>query len=119
MKLRQYMLLAASVCAELWLMSPAFAQEVGERQTREEWQAQVERARQRVEQIRREGTFVDQENQSPQVIAKETARRALNDEDLLPGDVVSTENGFLRFDGVSPDDKRIFSPVDPASNHGK
>ena len=119
MKLRQHTLLVIPVCAPLWLLSPAFAQEDADRQTREEWQAQVERARQRVEQIRREGTFVDQETQSAQEAAKATARRALNDEELRPGDVVSTENGFLRFDGLAADDKRIFSPVAPQLNHGR
>jgi hypothetical protein len=119
MKLRQHIVLVTAVCVELWLISPAFTQEDTDRQTREEWQAQVERARQRVEQLRREGAFVDQENESAEDAAKETARRTLEDEELRAGDVVSTEKGFLRFDGLSPDEKRIFSPVDPQLNHGK
>jgi septal ring factor EnvC (AmiA/AmiB activator) len=119
MKLRQHIVLVTAVCTQLWLISAAFTQEDADRQTREEWQAQVERARQRVEQIRREGAFVDQESESVQEAARATARRALEDEELRAGDVVSTENGFLRFDGLSADDKRIFSPVEPASNHGK
>lgn len=79
---------------------------------------QVDRARQRVEQIRREGKFVDHENQPRQESAKEPARRALDDEDLRKGDVVSTESGFLRFEGILPDNRRVFSPVDPGLAHG-
>lgn len=111
MNFRSHMLLI-SVCAQIW--SPAFAQEESGTQSREEWQAQVERSRQRVEQIRREGKFVDEGPSSEAVareIDREIARRALDDEDLRPGDLVSTDRGLLRFEGVTPDNKRIFTAV--------
>lgn len=114
MKLSAILLISA--CAQLWVCFPGFAQEDGDNLTREEWQAQVDRARQRVEQIRRDGKFVDQEDQSPQEIDREIAKRALDDEDLRPGDVVSTASGFVRFEGLSPDNKRIFVPVDAGLN---
>jgi hypothetical protein len=109
-------ILLISVCAQLWLSVPGFAQEDADNLTREQWQAQVDRARQRVEQIRREGKFVDQEEPSPQEIDREIAKRALDDEDLRPGDVVSTASGFVRFEGLSPDNKRVFIPVDAGLN---
>jgi phytoene/squalene synthetase len=108
---------AVSVCASLWLAAPAFAQEDVDKTARDEWQAQVDRARQRVEQIRREGRFVDDEKQSPQQAAREMLTRSLDDEDLRPGDIISTERGFLRFEGVSSDNKRIFVKIDAGFNH--
>jgi hypothetical protein len=120
MSFGRHKLVIIAAYAQLWLLgSPVLADEDEATQTREEWQAQVERARQRVEQIRREGTFVDQEAESEQENAKETSRRALDDEALRAGDIVSTENGFVRFDGLAPDDKRVFSPVAPRLDHGK
>ena len=89
---------AVSVCAPLWLAAPTFAQEDVDKTARNEWQAQVDRARQRVDQIRREGSFVDEETQSPQQAAREMLTRSLDDEDLRPGDIISTEHGFLRFE---------------------
>ena len=82
MKLSAILLISA--CARLSMCSPASAQEDGDNLTREQWQAQVDRARQRVEQIRREGKFVDQDEPSPQEIDREIAKRALDDDDLRP-----------------------------------
>jgi hypothetical protein len=113
MKFRSCTLLVP-VCAHIWLLNPAFAQEEASTQTREEWQAQVERSRQRVEQIRREGKFVDK-GPSPEAVTREIdseiSRRALDDEDLRPGDLVSTNRGLLRFEGVTRDNSRIFTAV--------
>jgi hypothetical protein len=111
------MLLAVSVCAPLWLGVATFAQEDVDKIARDEWQAQVNRARQRVEQIRREGRFVEQEQQSPQEASRELLTRVLEDEDLRPGDIVSTESGFLRFEGISSDNKRIFVKIEAGLNH--
>ena len=119
MKFRRLILLVILVGVKSWMLSAAFAQQDEDQSAREEWQAQVDRARQRVEQIRREGKFVVQENQPGQESAKELARRALDDEDLRKGDVVSTESGFLRFEGILPDNRRVFSPVDPGLGLGK
>jgi phytoene/squalene synthetase len=102
------MLLAVAVFALLWPNAQAFAQEDVDKNAKEEWQAQVDRARQRVEQIRREGKFVEKKEQSQQESARQMLARGLDDEDLRPGDIVSTENGFLRFEGISADNKRIF-----------
>jgi hypothetical protein len=110
------LILVITFCAQFWVCFPGFAEEDGDNLTKEEWQAQVDRARQRVEQIRREGKFVDQEDQSRQEIDREIAKRALDDEALRPGDVVSTESGFVRFEGLTPDNKRIFVPVDTGLN---
>jgi phytoene/squalene synthetase len=111
------MLLAVAVCALLWPNAQAFAQEDVDKNAKEEWQAQVDRARQRVEQIRREGKFVEQEEQSQQEAARQMLARGLDDEDLRPGDIVSTENGFLRFEGISADNKRIFVQTVPGLKH--
>jgi hypothetical protein len=98
---------------------PGFSQTDGARTEREEWLAEVDRARQRVDKIRKEGSFVDDERETVAEAIKERTRRALADEDLRPGDLVSTEGGFVRFEGISPDSKRIFTPVDPQPRHQK
>jgi hypothetical protein len=71
MKFRRLILLVILVSAKSWMLSPAFAQQDEDQSAREEWQARVDRARQRVEQIRRGGKFVDQESQPRQESAKE------------------------------------------------
>jgi hypothetical protein len=71
MKFRRLVLLVILVGAKSWMLSPAFAQQDEDQSAREEWQARVDRARQRVEQIRRGGKFVDQESQPRQESAKE------------------------------------------------
>jgi hypothetical protein len=105
--------LAGLVSAFLFSNGPAFCQDEDGLIARKEWQAQVDRSRQRVDQIRREGTFIYQEQETSQEEIREQINRALDDDGLRPGDVVSTNDGFLRFEGTSPDNKRIFSPLKP------
>jgi hypothetical protein len=47
---------------------------------------------------------VEQKEQFQQEAARQMLARGLDDEDLRPGDIVSTENG----EGISADNKRIF-----------
>jgi hypothetical protein len=102
----------ACLIACLCPIGPAFSQDESDLGTREEWQARVDRARDRVEQIRKGGSFVYEDREVLREAIKERTNRALDDEDLRPGDFISTGGGFLRFEGISPDGKRVFSPVD-------
>jgi hypothetical protein len=72
-----------------------FSQDDGARTERKDWQARVDRARQRVEKLRKEGSFVPDEQESFSEAIKERTIRALDDEDLRPGDLVSTKAVFF------------------------
>lgn len=78
----------------------------GPEMSRAEWQAQLKASRERADLMRRErkGGYVDQAP-SPDDIAEEASRRVLEDDSLLPGDVVSTRRGLFRFQGA-PDRER-------------
>jgi hypothetical protein len=88
------------------------------RLSREHWLADVEAARQRIERMRREGKSFVPAGASADEEVEDMSRRALEDESLRAGDVISTSRGLFRYKGSSgnrrrPDD---FVPVDePAS----
>ena len=73
--------------------------------SREEWQAQIRADRERSQLIRRERRFLVPQPPTPEELAEEASRRVLEDDDLRPGDVVSTNRGLFRYQGV-PDRQR-------------
>jgi len=77
--------------------------------SRAEWQAEIKASRERADQMRRERRSFIPQAPTPQEIAAEASRRALEDDSLLPGDIVSTERGLYQFRGAldrerKPDD---------------
>ena len=73
--------------------------------SREEWQARVEAARQRLDLMRREGRSFIPEPPTPDEIAEEASKQVLGDDSLRRGDIVSTNRGLFRFQGL-PDKER-------------
>ena len=70
----------------------------------EDWQAQVKASRPRAEAMRREHrSFAVQPTMEE--IAERNSRTILEDDSLLPGDVISTNRGLFQFRG-SPDGNR-------------
>ena len=72
--------------------------------SREEWQAHVKAARERLGQMRRERKSFVAPPPSQDEIAEAASKRVLED-DLRSGDIVSTKAGLFRFRG-SPDRER-------------
>jgi hypothetical protein len=73
--------------------------------SREQWQAQIKAARERSAIVRRERRFVVPQLPTSDELAEEASRRVLEDDSLRPGDVVSTNRGLFRFQGL-PDRER-------------
>src|SRR5215469_6011774 len=68
---------------------------------RAKWQEQVQAARKRLELMRRQhSSFLPQEP-SRDEIAETASKRALEDDSLQPGDIISTTHGLFRFRGAS------------------
>ena len=72
--------------------------------SREEWQAQVRASRERLDLMRRERKSLVAPPPTQDEIAETASKRVLED-DLRPGDIVSTKAGLFRFRG-SPDRER-------------
>jgi hypothetical protein len=77
--------------------------------SREEWLAHVEASRQRIELMRRQHQSFVPQQPSQNEIAEAASKRALQDDSLKPGDIVSTTDGLFRFRGAAekqptPDD---------------
>jgi hypothetical protein len=68
--------------------------------SREEWQAHVRASRERADLMRRERRSFAPRAPTPEEIAEEATRRALEDDSLLPGDIVSTSKGMFQFRGA-------------------
>jgi hypothetical protein len=66
--------------------------------SREEWQAHVKASRERLDLMRRERKSLVAPPPTQDEIAETASRRVLED-DLRPGDVVSTKAGLFRFRG--------------------
>lgn len=73
--------------------------------SREEWLAQVRASRERADLMRRERRNFPPYAPTAQEIAEEASRRALEDDSLMPGDIVSTNQGLFQFRGA-PGGKR-------------
>jgi len=75
--------------------------------SRDEWRSKVEAARRRAEQQRREGVSLVAPQASETEIEDEMSRRAIEDESLQPGDIVSTNRGFFKFKGGPPENRGL------------
>jgi len=73
--------------------------------SREEWQAHVKASRERVDLMRRDHGSLMPRQPTPDELAEAASRRVFEDDSLLPGDIVSTNQGLFRFKG-SPDGER-------------
>lgn len=99
------------------LLQPCVAQDQSEPDqiiSREQWRANVEDARRRIDQMRREGRSFAPPAQTAADASREMFQKFLEDDSLRPGDIVSTDRGLLIFKGRSsgergPDD---FAPID-------
>ena len=65
--------------------------------SREEWQAHVEASRQRTKPVKRQHQSFVPKEPSQNEIAEAASRRALQDDSLKPGDIVSTTDGLFQF----------------------
>lgn len=104
--MKRSLLFVASVSLAAIFSMDCCAQERDPSQmNREEWRAQVQAARQRLELMRRQHrSFIPQEP-SQYEIAETASKRVLEDDSLQPGDIVSTTHGLFRFRGA-PDGQR-------------
>jgi hypothetical protein len=73
--------------------------------TREQWQAHLKSVRDRANSSRLQRRTVAPLPPSQEELAEQASKRILEDETLLPGDVVSTNRGLFRFEG-SPNRER-------------
>jgi hypothetical protein len=74
--------------------------------SREEWQAQVKASRERLETMRREHRRFAPRPPTPEERAEESSKQILKDESLVPGDVVSTNQGLFLFQGSRDGERR-------------
>lgn len=72
---------------------------------REEWQARVKTSREHVDLMRRQHRSFVPQQPGPDEMAEAASRQVLEDDSLLPGDIVSTNHGLFRFQG-SPNRER-------------
>lgn len=81
--------------------------------SREQWLANGEEARRRIDQMRREGRSFAPPPQSVEEAAREASQRALEDDSLRAGDIVSTDRGLLVFKGRSSGEPGLndFAPL--------
>jgi hypothetical protein len=106
--MRRSFLFIATVSLIASLSIGCYAQESATADTtqmsREEWQAQVRASRERLDLMRRERKSLVAPPPTQDEIA-ETASKQVLEDDLRPGDIVSTKAGLFRFRG-SPDRER-------------
>lgn len=98
-------------------LQPSAAQDESEPDqilSREQWRANVEEARRRIDQMRREGRSFSPPAQSAADARREMSQRVLEDDSLRPGDIVSTDQGLLIFKGRSSSEPGLndFAPID-------
>jgi len=73
--------------------------------SREDWQAQVTASRARADTMRRERRSLAPQQPTVDEIAQQNSTQVLEDDSLLPGDIISTNQGLFQFQG-SPDGSR-------------
>lgn len=83
------------------------------RASREQWLADIEAARGRIEERRREGRSFARPEPSDAEAAREAFQRILEDDSLRVGDIVATSRGLLMFKGQSSNERSLndFAPV--------
>jgi hypothetical protein len=101
-KMRKHILIATTSFAALG-STGCLSQELGAEDSvevsRQEWQAKVRASRARADVMRHERRGLVPQAPTPDELAKEASRRALEDDSLLPGDIVSTNRGLFQFRG--------------------
>lgn len=106
--MKQRFIFIATVCMTAGFSFGCCAQERATDDTtqmsREEWQAKVKASRERLDLLRRKRESIVAPPPTQDEIADAASKRVLEDE-LLPGDIVSTKAGLFRFRG-SPDRER-------------
>jgi hypothetical protein len=82
--------------------------------TREQWRDHVKAARERAEIARREHKSFVPPPPTVEELAERATRHVLEDDSLMPGDIVSTNRGMFRFRGALDRERRPedFVPVD-------
>jgi hypothetical protein len=102
-----------ALCILVLVGKPGVAQDVVEapeiRMSREDWLASVEASRRRIDQMRQQHKSFLPAERSAAEEAADLARRAMEDDSLQAGDIVTTPQGFFRFHGLpgsvhKPDD---------------
>lgn len=83
------------------------------RLSREQWLADIEAARRRIEERRREGRSFAEPAPSSVDAAREAFQRILEDDSLRAGDIVATSRGLMMFKGQSSNERSLndFAPV--------
>jgi hypothetical protein len=66
---------------------------------RDEWQTQIKTAREHLEAMRRERKSLAPRTLTAEEVAAEASQRVIEDESLMPGDIVSTSQGLFQFKG--------------------
>jgi hypothetical protein len=81
--------------------------------SREQWLADIEATRRRIEDRRREGRSFASPVPSDEGVARETFQRILEDDSLRAGDIVAASRGLLIFKGQSSNERSLndFAPV--------
>jgi len=84
------------------------------RVSREQWLADIEAARRRIEARRREGRSFARSEPSDAETAREAFQRILEDDSLRVGDIVATSRGLLMFKGQSSNERSLndFAPLE-------
>jgi hypothetical protein len=74
--------------------------------SREDWQAQITASRARAEAMRREHRRFVVRQPTKEEIAERNSKRVLEDDSLLPGDIISTNQGLYQFQGSPEGDRK-------------
>ena len=86
--------------------SGSFAQESPAEISREDWQARITASRARAEAMRREHRVFVIQHPTMEEIADRNSKRILEDDSLMPGDIISTNRGMFQFRGTPDGTKR-------------
>jgi hypothetical protein len=70
--------------------------------TREQWQQRIEAARERLRQRRVNGLGLRPAATTERARDQDNTERAMSDDSLQPGDMISTPKGLMTFKGVKP-----------------
>jgi hypothetical protein len=81
--------------------------------TREQWQQRVEAARERLRQQRTNGLGLRPATTTERARDQDNTERAMSDDSLQPGDMVSTPKGLMTFKGAKTQSGEPGQPADP------
>ena len=81
--------------------------------TREQWQQRIEAARERLRQQRTNGPGLRPAATTERARDQDNTERAMSDDSLQPGDMVSTPKGLMTFKGAKTQSGEPGQPADP------